>query len=151
MDFRSLRFKLTLWYVLILGILLISFSSFLYLTLSRSLYRDVDHKLRSLAELIASESTSPLSKFGFGNIDQTLEASMNLKPIGKFIQVLDESGQIGRKSDNLKNVQLPISLNALKNASKGLITFETNRSIENTPLRIITFPVVENKHATKIV
>jgi heavy metal sensor kinase len=111
----------------------------------------VDNKLRSLAELISSESSSPLSKFGFGNIDQALETSMNLKPIGKFIQVLDESGNIGRKSDNLKNVQLPISLNALKNASKGLITFETNRSIGNTPLRIITFPVLENNHVTKIV
>jgi heavy metal sensor kinase len=151
MHFRSLRFKLTLWYVLILGILLISFSSFLYLTLSKSLHRGVDNKLRSLAELIASESASPMSKFGFANIDQTLEASMNLKPIGKFIQVLDESGNVGRKSDNLKNVQLPISLTALKNASRGLITFETNRSFGNTPLRMITFPVVENSNVTKIV
>ena len=151
MHFRSLRFKLTLWYVLILGILLISFCTFLYFTLSKSLHRDVDNKLRSLAELIASESLSPMSKFGFGNVDQALETSMNLKPIGKFIQVLDESGNIGRKSENLKNVQLPISLNALKNASKGLITFETNRSIGNTPLRIITFPVVESNHVAKIV
>jgi len=151
MHLSSLRIKLTLWYVLILGILLISFSSFLYFTLSKSLYRDVDNKLRSLAELIASESASPLSKFGFGNIDRALETSMNLKPIGKFIQVLDESGNIGRKSDNLKNVQLPISLSTLKNASKGLITFETNRSFGNTPLRIITFPVLENSHITKIV
>jgi two-component system OmpR family sensor kinase len=153
MHLRSLRFKLTLWYVLILGILLTSFSSFLYFTLSKSLHRDVDNKLRSLAELIASESASPLSKFGFGNIDKALEESMNLKPIGKFIQVLDESGKIGPKSDNLKNVQLPISLNALKNASRGLITFETNRSFGNTPLRIITFPVIEkeNNHITKIV
>jgi heavy metal sensor kinase len=143
--------KLTLWYVLILGILLISFSSFLYFTLSKSLYRDVDNKLRALAELIASESASPLSKFGFGNIDQTLEASMNLKPIGKFIQVLDESGNIGRKSDNLKNVQLPISLSALKNASKGLVTFETNRSFGNTPLRIVTLPVPGDHPITKIV
>jgi heavy metal sensor kinase len=151
MHFRSLRFKLTLWYVLILGILLISFSSFLYFTLSKSLHRDVDNKLRSLAELIASESSSPLSKFGFGNIDRALETSMNLKPIGKFIQVLDESGNIGRKSDNLKNVQLPISLNALKNASKGITTFETHLSVGNTPLRIITFPVIENNQINKIV
>jgi heavy metal sensor kinase len=151
MHLSSLRFKLTLWYVLILGILLISFSSFLYFTLSKSLYRDVDNKLRSLAELIASESASPLSKFGFGNIDQALETSMDLKPIGKFIQVLDESGQIGRKSENLKNIQLPISLSALKNASQGLITFETNRSFENPPLRIVTFPVLENNHINKIV
>lgn len=151
MYFRSLRFKLTLWYVLILAVLLISFSTFLYLTLSNSLRRDVDNKLRSLAELVSSESSSPLSKFGFGNIDQALETSLNLKPIGKFIQVLDESGNIGRKSENLKNVQLPIGLSVLKNASKGLITFETNRSIASTPLRIITYPVVENNHVTKIV
>jgi heavy metal sensor kinase len=151
MDFRSLRFKLTLWYVLILGILLISFSAFLYLTLSRSLYRDVDHKLIALAELIASESASPSSKFGFGNIDQTLEASMNLKPIGKFIQVLDESGRIGRTSENLKSIQLPISLNALRNSSKGLITYETNRSLRNTPLRIITYPVKEQNQVTKMI
>ena len=151
MHLRSLRSKLTLWYVLILGVLLISFSSFLYFTLSKSLYRDVDNKLRSLAELVASESISPLSKFGFESIDQALEASLNLKPIGKFIQVLDESGRIGRKSENLKNVQLPISLNALKNASKGLVTYETHRSFENAPLRIITFPVIENKHIAKII
>jgi heavy metal sensor kinase len=111
----------------------------------------VDNKLKDLAALIASESASPLSKFGFGNIDQALETTMNLKPIGKFIQVLDESGRIGRKSDNLKNVQLPISLNALKNASRGLTTFETHRSFGNTPLRIITFPVIENNHITKII
>src|SRR5512136_2584531 len=99
MHFRSLRFKLTLWYVLILGILLISFSSFLYITLSKSLHRDVDDSLRSLAGLIATESGSPLSQFGFGDIDQTLEASMRLRPVGKFIQVLDESGKVGQKSD----------------------------------------------------
>jgi heavy metal sensor kinase len=151
MRFQSLRLKLTLWYVFILAILLIAFSSFLYLTLSKSLYRGVDNKLRSLAELIASESSSPLSKFGFGNIDQTLEASMSLRPVGKFIQVLDESGAIGRKSDNLRNIQLPISLNALKNASMGLVTFETNRSFGSTPLRIVTLPVSERDHTMRIV
>jgi heavy metal sensor kinase len=76
---------------------------------------------------------------------------LNLKPIGKLIQVLDESGNIGRKSDNLKDIQLPISLGALKNASKGMITFETNRSLESPPLRIVTFPVLENNHITRII
>ncbi|RPJ11617.1 MAG: HAMP domain-containing protein [Deltaproteobacteria bacterium] len=143
MRFQSLRLKLTLWYVFILGVLLVAFSGFLYLTLSKSLYRSVDNKLRSLADLIAAESASPTSRFGFGNIDQTLEASMSLRPIGKFIQVLDESGRISGKSDNLRNIHLPISLNALKNASMGLVTFETNRSFRDTPLRIVTLPLAE--------
>lgn len=153
MHFKSLRFKLTLWYVLILATLLVSFSSFVYLTLSRILYRSVDSKLESLAGLIVSETASPFSKFGFRSMDmdQILEASLNMRPIGKFIQVLDESGQIGQKSDNLKDVQLPVTLNALRNASKGLITFETSRTLGNTPLRIVTLPVIENNHVTRIV
>jgi len=151
MIFQSLRFKLTAWYVLILAVLLVSFSSFLYFTLSNILYNSVDNKLRTLAGLIASESTSPLSSLGFGDMDQALQASMDLKPIGKFIQVLDESGRIGQKSDNLKNVQLPVSLNALRNASKGVITFETSRSFGNTPLRIVTLPVTEGDHISRIV
>jgi two-component system, OmpR family, sensor kinase len=151
MRFQNLRIKLTFWYVLILAVLLISFSGFLYLTLKKSLYRDVDNKLQSLAALIASESGSPLSTFGFADIDRTLEKSLNLKPIGKFIQVLDESGRIGRKSENLRNIQLPISLTALQDASKGLISFETNRSVANTPLRIVTLPVKENQQIVRIV
>ncbi len=150
MHFRSIRIKLTLWYVLILGILLISFSTLLYVTLSKSLYRGVDNRLRSLAELIASESASPFSKFSFKNIDQALENSMDLKPIGKFIQVLDESGNIGRKSDNLRNIHLPISLSALKNASKGMSTFETSR-FQDIPLRILTYPVSEEHHIARII
>jgi heavy metal sensor kinase len=130
---------------------LISFSGFLYVTLSKSLYRDVDQKLKSLAEMIVSESSSPLSKFDFTNVDQTLEATLKLRPIGKFIQVMDESGRIGRKSDNLKNVQLPVSLRALKNASQGMTTFETHRSFEGIPIRILTYPVLENRQLMKIV
>ena len=151
MVFRSLRFKLTLWYVLILGILLISFSGFLYITLSKSLYRDVDNRLRSLAHLIATESGSPSSTFGFGKLDQAVRATLNLRPVGKFIQVLDESGNIGEKSENLKNVQLPISLQALKNASKGFLTFETVSTFGNTPLRMMTLPVIENGHMARII
>ncbi len=151
MVFRSLRFKLTLWYVLILGILLISFSSFLYITLSRSLYRDVDNRLRSLAHLIATESGTPSSTFSFGKLDKAMRATLNLRPVGKFIQVLDESGNIGEKSENLKNVQLPIGLQALKNASKGFITFETVRTFGNTPLRMMTLPVIENGHMARII
>ncbi len=151
MHFRSLRFKLTLWYVLILGVLLISFSSFLYITLSRSLRRDVDDRLRSLAGLIASESGSPRSPFGFGDVDEALQTTLSLRPMGKFIQVMDESGRIGQKSDNLKNIQLPVSFVALRNAVRGLPTYETVRPLGTPALRVITFPVLENHHIARVV
>jgi heavy metal sensor kinase len=84
-------------------------------------------------------------------MDQALETSLKLRPIGKFIQVMDESGRVGRKSDNLKNVQLPVSLRALKNASQGMTTFETDRSFEGIPIRILTYPVFENRQLMKII
>ena len=49
MNFQSIRFRLTMWYVVILGIILCSFSGFLYFTLSRSLHQYMDAKIKSIA------------------------------------------------------------------------------------------------------
>ena len=149
--FRNIRFKLTLWYIVILGIILSSFSTFLYFTLSRSLYKGIDVKIKSIAEVIGSSSTNPYSQYSFSNIDRVLEESFGWKPVTKFIQVLDESGRIGRKSDNLQRFQLPVSIRALKNASQGKATFETIKAMGEYPLRMVTVPVIRRRHIINIV
>jgi len=151
MIFRNIRFKLTLWYIVILGIILTSFSTFLYLTLSRSLYNGIDVKIKSIAEVIASSSMNPYSQYSFSTLDRMLKDSFSLRPVTKFIQVLDESGRIGRKSDNLQNFQLPISIHALKNASQGNITFETTKAFGKHPLRMVTVPVIRGQRIINIV
>jgi heavy metal sensor kinase len=151
MIFRNIRFKLTLWYIVILGIILTSFSTFLYLTLSRSLYNGIDVKIKSIAEVIASSSTNPYSQYSFSSLDRMLKDSFSLRPVTKFIQVLDESGRIGKKSDNLQNFQLPISIRALKNASQGSITFETTKAFGKYPLRMVTVPVIQGRRVINIV
>jgi heavy metal sensor kinase len=151
MIFRNIRFKLTLWYIVILGIILTSFSTFLYLTLSRSLYNGIDVKIKSIAEVIASSSMNPYSQYSFSILDRLLKDSFSLRPVTKFIQVLDESGRIGRKSDNLQNFQLPISIRALKNASQGNITFETTKAFGKHPLRMVTVPVIRGRRIINIV
>jgi len=151
MIFRNIRFKLTIWYIVILGIILTSFSTFLYLTLSRSLYRGIDVKIKSIAEVIGSSSTNPYSQYSFSSIDRMMKDSFGLKPVTKFIQVLDESGRIGKKSDNLQNLQLPISIRALRNASQGKITFETTNALGKYPLRMVTVPVIHRRNLVNIV
>jgi len=151
MIFRNIRFKLTLWYIVLLGIILTSFSTFLYLTLSRSLYNGIDVKIKSIAEVIASSSMNPYSQYSFSTLDRMLKDSFSLRPVTKFIQVLDESGRIGRKSDNLQNFQLPISIRALKNASQGNITFETTKAFGKHPLRMVTVPVIQGRRIINIV
>jgi heavy metal sensor kinase len=147
----NIRFKLTLWYIVILGIVLTSFSTFLYLTLSRSLYKGIDVKIKSIAEVIGSSSTNPYSQYSFSDIDRMLEDSFSVKPVTKFIQVLDESGRIGRKSDNLQHFQLPISFRTLKKASQGRVTFETIKALGEYPLRMVTVPVIRGRNLINIV
>jgi heavy metal sensor kinase len=151
MMLGNIRFKLTLWYIVILGIILTSFSTFLYLTLSGSLYKGIDVKIKSIAEVIGSSSTNPYSQYSFSNIDRMLEDSFRVTPVTKFIQVLDESGRIGRKSDNLQDFQLPISFRTLKNASQGKITFETIKALGEYPLRMVTVPVIQGRNLVNIV
>ena len=87
MIFRNIRFKLTIWYIVILGIILTSFSTFLYLTLSRSLHKGIDVKIKSIAEVIASSSTNPYSQYSFSSIDRMMKDSFGLKPVTIEIEV----------------------------------------------------------------
>jgi heavy metal sensor kinase len=80
-----------------------------------------------------------------------LKESIGVKPLTKFIQVLDESGKVGKKSENLRHFQLPISMRALKNASQGKITFETTKALGEYPLRMVTVPVIRRRHIINIV
>lgn len=150
MNFWSIRFRLTLWYVAILGIILCSFSGFLYLTLSRSLHRNIDAKIRSVADFVASSYASPFAKYGV-NLDRVIEEATGKRPTGKFIQILDKKGRIGLKSQSLGRFQLPVSIEALRNASKGEATYETNRTIGTSPIRIVTVPIVEGPRLINIV
>ena len=49
MIFNSIKFKISILYTFILGIILIVFSSFLYFSLQYTLYKDIDHELSSKA------------------------------------------------------------------------------------------------------
>ncbi len=136
---QSVRVRLTLWYIFILGCTLTLFSMLVYYQMSRSLYKSVDHKILTISEVIAS-SLSPHSNSVFSDIERDLAKKVGRQPTAKFIQLLDRSGNIGGKSLNLRNKRLPVSYKALQNAAKGVITYET-KEVFGEPLRIITYPV----------
>jgi methyl-accepting chemotaxis protein len=152
MLFKTIKFKMTLWYVGILGIILSCFSLFLYFNLADSLYKGVDYKIRTMAEIVSSSVRSP---FGAGtsmaDLDQLMAERFGIRPLGRFIQILDESGRIGDKSTNLRDVQIPISVQTMKAASKGITTFETIQVMGKFPLRVVTMPIMENDKMAGIV
>ena len=63
---------------------------------------DVEFTRRTIGKILAKAHYKVVAEAKNGK--EALDFYSKLKPIGKFIQVLDESGNIGRKSDNLKNI-----------------------------------------------
>jgi len=150
--FKTIKFRMTLWYVVILGIILSSFSFFLYFTLADSLYKGVDNKIRTMAEIVASSARGPFEAgTSIADLDQVMTERFGVKPLGRFIQILDESGRVGDRSTNLRDIQIPISIKALKAASKGAMTFETVQVMGRYPLRVVTMPITENGRMMGIV
>jgi two-component system OmpR family sensor kinase len=145
--FKTIKFKLTSWYVVILGIILCSFSLFLYFTLADSLYSGVDTKIKTMADIVASSARSPLG----ADLDQIMTEHLGIKPLGRFIQLLDESGKIGERSTNLRDAQIPISVQTLRAASKGNTTFESVQVLGKYPLRVVTMPIIDNGRMVGIV
>jgi heavy metal sensor kinase len=150
--FKTIKFKMTLWYVAILAIILSCFSLFLYFTLADSLSKGVDNKIRTMAEIVATSERSP---FGTGStiadLDRIMTERFGIRPLGRFIQILDESGRIGDRSTNLRDVQIPISVQTMKAASNGSVTFETVQVMGKYPLRVVTMPIMENEKMVGIV
>ncbi|MBW2038023.1 MAG: heavy metal sensor histidine kinase [Deltaproteobacteria bacterium] len=152
MFFKTIKFKLTLWYVVILGIILSSFGLFLYFTLADSLHRGLDNKIKTMAEVIASSVRSPLGGGpNIADIDRIMTEHFGIRPLGRFVQVLDESGRVGDRSTNLRNVKIPISVQTLKEAARGRVTFETIKVMGKYPLRVVTLPIIENGRMVGIV
>jgi len=150
--FKTIKFKLTLWYVVILGIILSAFSFFLYFTLADSLYKGLDTKIKTMAEIVVSSANNP---FGAGpsiaDLDRIMTERFGVRPLGRFIQILDESGKVGDSSTNLRDAQIPISVQTLKAASKGQTTFETVQVMGKYPLRVVTMPILVDTRMVGIV
>ena len=140
MSFRTIRFKLTFWYVVLLGITLSAFSAFLYVTLARGLQQSLDNKLRATAEIIAAAARHPLGPGpSLADVERIMREHFGLKPMGRFVQILDEAG---RRSTNLRNVDIPVSIHTLERAAKGEAVFETVRLRDGSRLRLVTVPIM---------
>ncbi len=151
--FRSttIRFKLTLWYAAVMGLVLILFSTALYITMAKVLYTEVDGKIKAMAQVTASSIPKLTGHFDLTQLDRMMDEKLGFKTPGKFIQILDNTGTVGQTSANLQTHPLPISIDALMKASYRQIHYETI-PIKNSkyPIRVVTYPIIENNEVTNI-
>ncbi len=145
-----IKWKLTLWYGGILALILVTFSSGVYIYFKNSLQKSIDTKIKSIAEVLASSMTETHNQSLFGNFERYLENALGKKPKGKFIQIIDASGKIGARLNDLEAEAVPVSFVTLEKALKGEIVYETIETARPR-LRMITMPILENKKIISIV
>lgn len=132
---RSIRVRLTLWYVALLAIILVAFSTVLYASLARGLNAQLDVSLSTEAERLIASLDVENGALHLG------EGPDNLS-VGTVGALYDASGQVLLAYDPRQ--PLPALPQALNAAARGQQTYATARFQGSAQWRVFTTPVTEN-------
>lgn len=139
---RSVRFRLTFWYVITLAAILAASGMYWSWTLSRSMQAHVDEKLLLVAEDVISfhlrGHDGHLGRFSCPE----LEGFIRGHNWSEYVQFLDEKGDITCYTSNLQKSLLPTSAAALSAAQNNQRHFETIAFAPGLSLRLLTYPVM---------
>ena len=142
MAFKSIRSRLTAWYVTLLAIILILFSVILNYFLAKRLYESVDNSLTVSATVVATSATMRLSNSPLPGLNQLFEQFMDQGNLNKFYRIYDGSGNVGSRSKNISASQFPLSQTAYADALEGKNSYETFKVGGQQPIRVITMPIL---------
>ncbi|HTY44847.1 MAG TPA: heavy metal sensor histidine kinase [Patescibacteria group bacterium] len=173
---RSIRFKIILWYMLLLAVTLSVFSALLYHAVNKRLCADVDSVLRLRAQGISSsvdtyweaekieaaqdgirgDVFTKINNANFAKIAQRWveEESADPNLLSIVVQIFDAQGRHIVSSKDIPNIAT-ISRQAFQHVLEGKMHYDTLRvsSLAGRPvmLRMFTLPVIENRKVAYIV
>ncbi len=151
MPFRSIRGRLTLWYVSLLSVTFLCLGAAAYGLLSFTVATDVDAALTGVARALADQARRA-GPTGFPpNLDDLFRRFFGVSPLDRYFELLDPSGQHDPRRPGTPFPKPPLSQLALENARKGLPTYETVEGLGPNPVRLLTFPVVEAARVVNLV
>lgn len=143
MVFNSIRSKLTAWYVVLLGIILILFSTLLYFFLSKRLYESIDNSLKVSASVVGKTALMKYATVPLPGMEYFMEQFLGFGNLNKFYRIYDESGNVGSRSKNIDASQFPLTQLAYSNSLEGKVTYETFIAPGNHSIRVITMPIMK--------
>jgi heavy metal sensor kinase len=175
MFIKSIRFKIILWYMLILALTLGVFSILLYRNFSQKMYKNIDDVLQSRVEGIVDsidtyweserlevmtggvkkEVFSKINNINFARIAQRWveEESDDPALLNTIVQIYDSAGKLIASSKNMTNISIftkEAAIAELKNR-RHFDTVRTELSPGNkVSLRVLTVPVTENEKVAYI-
>ncbi|HEU4342723.1 MAG TPA: ATP-binding protein [Candidatus Binatia bacterium] len=147
----TLRSRLTLWYTGILTAMLALLGATSVILLDRSLRKNVDDSLSSVARAIAESVRRP---FFFGSdLEDSLHSLLGPELAERFFQLLDPFGRLDPRLVPRSRSRLPLSVEAFRNAERGEATLETValRPGSEKSFRLLTLPVRRNGATVNIV
>jgi heavy metal sensor kinase len=130
----AIRVRLTIWYVVLLGLILVVFSAFLYLSLYTSLHAEVDRSL-------VADAQRDIASLDYDNGGLQLD-NADCQQVGTVTALYDRSGQ--RVLVNDPRQPLPVLAGALAAAAKGQQALVTTRLQDGANWRVLTTPIVAN-------
>ena len=151
MPIRSIGARLTVWYTSILTVTFLVLGGVAYGLLAYSLSRDIDSALNGVAEVMAERARVEGSPFFSSEVDEVFRRFFGFSPLDRYFDLFDPRGRRDPRLPPPGSKELSLSLNALKNASQGLPTFETLPSTGSYPARVLTMPVIEAGRVTNLV
>ena len=143
--YKNIRFKLIVWYLFILCLILIPFSTYLYYSLAQSLREQIDYELKAQGEEVRNILDDYLEKNEIRFLNKDKAEKAKLEDVSGYIQVCDRKGHIIYKSERLKKHPLRINKSNLDK-----ITRENNfiRNVvvgKKKEVRVITMIIDETK------
>ena len=150
MPFTSIRSKLTAWYVLLLGVILVLFSILLFFFLSKRLHESVDSSLTVSARIVSRSIQIEKTRSPFPGLDLFFDQFMGFG-VNKSYKIYDGSGNVGSLSKNFDGSQFPLTQRSYSAALKGGTSYETFLITDDHPIRVITMPVLRGKKLANLV
>ena len=135
LPLRSIRLRLTLWYVVLLAVILAAFSAGICLTLRHSLYDNLDDSIQNranvLLDIVRYEGSRPTLAGVVSSNDPNQGES--------FVRVFDASGELTFDSSAATG-GVPIDLRAVESALAGK-TVTRGVDVNGETMRVRTFCV----------
>ena len=151
MRFNSIQTRLTAWYVVLLGIILILFSVLLNFFISKRLYESIDNSLKVSATVVARSATMKFTQPPLPGLERFFEQFLGYENLNKFYRIYDGSGNVGSRSQNVDASKFPLTQQAYADALKGVTIYETFKIDGIHPIRVVTMPVLRGQDLVNLV
>lgn len=141
LSLGNIRVRLTLWYIALLALILLGFSSALYFVVSRALYQQVDDALALNAQQLISGFNIENGRLDVSSTENEPSDLEALRMQGYLVRVLDRTSKV--ISTNAANSAVPFSNSILDGTPPQSASYQTI-SLQGEPYRLYSAPIEDN-------